>query len=51
MPEGPLGPPTPTLKICNQIVFAVEGRQDLIDPTHDDELQKYITGRHKLMAE
>jgi len=25
-------------------VFAVEGRQDLIRPEHNDELQKYITG-------
>jgi hypothetical protein len=25
-------------------VFAVEGRQNLIDPAHNDELQKYITG-------
>jgi putative transposase len=26
------------------IVFAVEGRQNLIDPAHKDELQKYMTG-------
>jgi len=25
-------------------VFAVEGRQNLIRPEHNDELQKYITG-------
>jgi REP element-mobilizing transposase RayT len=25
-------------------VFAVEGRQNLIQPIHNDELQKYITG-------
>jgi REP element-mobilizing transposase RayT len=25
-------------------VFAVEGRQSLIEPEHNDELQKYITG-------
>jgi REP element-mobilizing transposase RayT len=27
-----------------QIVFAVQGRQSLIRPEHNDELQKYITG-------
>jgi REP element-mobilizing transposase RayT len=37
------------------VVFAVEGRQNLIAPEHNDELQKYITGivtaqRHKLIA-
>lgn len=37
------------------IVFAVEGRQSLIDPEHNDTLQKYITGivsakRHKVIA-
>ena len=42
-------------QIYIQIVFAVEGRQNLIDPKHNDELQKYITGivtkqRHKLIA-
>ena len=42
-------------QIYIQIVFAVEGRQNLIDPPHNDELQKYITGiitaqRHKLIA-
>jgi REP-associated tyrosine transposase len=31
-------------QIYIQIVFAVEGRQNLIDPIHNDELQKYITG-------
>lgn len=31
-------------QIYIQIVFAVEGRQNLIDPAHNDELQKYITG-------
>lgn len=36
-------------------VFAVEGRQSLIAPEHNDELQKYITGivtaqKHKLIA-
>ena len=42
-------------QIYIQIVFAVEGRQNLIDPTHNDDLQKYITGivtkqRQKLIA-
>jgi putative transposase len=42
-------------QIYIQIVFAVEGRQSLIAPEHNDELQKYITGivsaqRHKLIA-
>ncbi len=42
-------------KIYIQIVFAVEGRQNLIDPQRNDELQKYITGivtaqRQKLIA-
>ena len=42
-------------QIYIQIVFAVEGRQNLIDPNHNDELQKYITGivtaqRQKLIA-
>jgi putative transposase len=27
-----------------QIVFAVQGRQNLIRPQHNDELQKYMTG-------
>jgi len=31
-------------QIYIQIVFAVEGRQNLIQPEHNDELQKYITG-------
>ncbi|HXT65022.1 MAG TPA: IS200/IS605 family transposase [Pyrinomonadaceae bacterium] len=31
-------------QIYIQIVFAVESRQSLIDPEHNDELQKYITG-------
>lgn len=42
-------------QIYIQIVFAVEGRQNLIDPKYNDELQKYITGivtaqRQKLIA-
>jgi REP-associated tyrosine transposase len=42
-------------QIYIQIIFAVEGRQSLIAPDHNDELQKYITGivsaqRHKLIA-
>jgi REP element-mobilizing transposase RayT len=42
-------------QIYLHVVFAVEGRQNLIDPGHNDELQKYITGivtaqRHKLIA-
>lgn len=31
-------------QIYIQIVFAIEGRQNLIQPEHNDELQKYITG-------
>ena len=36
-------------------MFAVEGRQNLIKPEYNDELQKYITGivstqKHKLIA-
>ena len=31
-------------QIYIQVVFAVEGRQNLIQPAHNDELQKYITG-------
>ena len=31
-------------QICIQIVFAVEGRQNLLQAEHNDELQKYITG-------
>lgn len=42
-------------QIYVQVVFAVEGRQNLLPPEHNDELQKYITGivsgqRHKLIA-
>jgi putative transposase len=42
-------------QIYIQVVFAVEGRQNLLPPEHDDELQKYITGivsgqKQKLMA-
>ena len=42
-------------QIYLHVVFAVEGRQCLIAPEHNDELQKYITGivtaqRHKLIA-
>ena len=41
-------------QIYLHIVFAVEGRQNLIAPEHNDELQKYITGivtaqKHKLI--
>jgi len=31
-------------QIYIHVVFAVEGRRSLIDPAHNDELQKYITG-------
>jgi REP element-mobilizing transposase RayT len=31
-------------QIYLHVVFAVEGRQNLIQPEHNDELQKYITG-------
>jgi len=31
-------------QIYIHVVFAVEGRQNLIPPEHNDELQKYITG-------
>jgi putative transposase len=31
-------------QIYIQVVFAVEGRQSLIKPEYNDELQKYITG-------
>ena len=31
-------------QIYLHVVFAVEGRQSLIMPEHNDELQKYITG-------
>jgi putative transposase len=42
-------------QIYIHIVFAVEGRQNLIKPEYNDELQKYITGivtgqKHKLLA-
>ena len=42
-------------QIYIHIVFAIEGRQNLIALEHNDELQKYITGivsaqRHKLIA-
>ena len=42
-------------QIYIQIVFAVESRQGLIQPQHNDELQKYMTGivaaqRQKLIA-
>jgi len=42
-------------QIYIQIVFAVESRQNLIDPSNNDQLQKYISGivtkqRHKLIA-
>lgn len=42
-------------QIFIQIVFAVEGRQNLISPQHREELHKYITGivskrKQKLLA-
>ena len=42
-------------QIYLHVVFAVEGRQSLIAPEHNDELQKYITGivsgqKQKLIA-
>jgi putative transposase len=42
-------------QIYIHVVFAVEGRQSLIDPKRNDELQKYITGivsgqKQKLIA-
>lgn len=42
-------------QIYIQVVFAVEGRQNLIPPEHNDKLQKYITGivsgqKQKLIA-
>jgi putative transposase len=42
-------------QIYVHIVFAVEGRQNLIQPEYNDELQKYITGivsgrKQKLIA-
>ena len=42
-------------QIYIHVVFAVEGRQNLIPPEHDDELQKFVTGivsgqKQKLIA-
>ena len=42
-------------QIYLHVVFAVEGRQNLIAPAHNNELQKYITGivtgqKHKLIS-
>ena len=42
-------------QIYIHVVFAVEGRQNLIAPAHNEELQKYITGivtaqKHKLIT-
>jgi len=42
-------------QIYIQVVFTAEGRQSLIEPKHNDELQKYITGivsgqKQKLIA-
>jgi putative transposase len=42
-------------QIYIHVVFAVEGRQNLIPPEHNDELQKFITGivsaqKQKLIA-
>lgn len=42
-------------QIYLHVVFAVEGRQSLIAPEHNDEVQKYIAGivtaqKHKLIA-
>lgn len=42
-------------QIYIHVVFAVEGRQSLIKPEHNEELQKYITGivsaqKHKMIA-
>jgi hypothetical protein len=31
-------------QIYIHVVFAIEGRQNLIQPARNDELQKYITG-------
>src|SRR5690606_35883444 len=47
--------PNTYTQIYIQIVFAVEGRQNLISPRHREELQKYITGivinrKQKLIA-
>src|SRR5215218_411091 len=38
------GMPNTYTQIYIQIVFAVEGRQNLIAPDRKEELQKYITG-------
>lgn len=42
-------------QIYIHVVFAVEGRQNVISPEHNDELQRYITGivsaqKQKLIA-
>ena len=42
-------------QIIIQLVFAVEGRQSLISPKHQEEVNKYITGivqnkRSKMLA-
>jgi REP element-mobilizing transposase RayT len=42
-------------QIYLHVIFAVEGRQNLISPQHNDELQKFITGivsaqKQKLIA-
>jgi REP element-mobilizing transposase RayT len=42
-------------QIYVHVIFAVEGRQNLIRPQHNDELQKYVTGivsaqKQKLIA-
>ena len=42
-------------QIIIQLVFAVEGRQSLIAPAHQEEVNKYITGivknkRSKMLA-
>ena len=45
--------PNTFTQIYVHIVFAIEGRQNLMKPEYNDELQKYITGivtaqKHKL---
>src|SRR5712675_1202894 len=55
MQEGETGMANTYSQIYIQVVFAVESRQNLIDPIHNDELQKYIAGivtaqRQKLIA-
>jgi REP element-mobilizing transposase RayT len=45
----------PCTQIYIQVVFAVESRQNVIAPEHNDELRKFITGmvsgqRQKLIA-